>query len=64
MRRDPAQLRLLGIFPLGNALALPASPTPHLKCIMEDWNPRVMATGIRKVGTGVKVLPTAFVMAE
>lgn len=31
---------------------------------MEDWDSRVIVTGIREIGIGVKVLPTAFVMAE
>lgn len=31
---------------------------------MKDWHPRVIATGIREIGIGVKVLPTAFVIAE
>lgn len=44
--KEPGQLRFLGVIPLGNALATTPSLTPHLKCIMEDQNPRVMATEI------------------
>lgn len=35
-----------GVYLLGEMLLLPSPATPHLKCIMEDWDPGVMATGI------------------
>lgn len=35
-----------GVHVLGETLLLPPPATPHLQCIMENWDSGVMATGI------------------